>query len=66
MHTQYMIIKVLKTWRFELSVSGLLDCFIRILLSSINKIKKNKDLIDKNSTQVKAVTFLNIQLLHGA
>lgn len=49
MHTQNMIIKVhlLKTWKFELSVSGLLDCFIRILLSSINKIKNNKILIQQ-------------------
>lgn len=49
MRTQNMIIKVhlLKTWKFELSVSGLLDCFIRILLSSINKIKNNKILIQQ-------------------
>lgn len=49
MHTQNMVIKVhlLKTWKFELSVSGLLDCFICILLSSINKIKNKKILIQQ-------------------
>lgn len=47
MHTQNMIIKVLKTWKFELSVSGLLDCFMRILLSNINKIKNKKILIQE-------------------
>lgn len=39
-----MIIKVylLKIWKFELFVLGFLDCFIRILFLSINKIKNNK------------------------
>lgn len=59
MHTQYMIIKVLKTWKFELSVSGLLDCFICILLSSINKIKNKKILIREkfNSIKIKQLNF---------
>lgn len=61
MHTQNMIIKVhlLKTWKFELSVSGLLDCFICILLSSINKIKNKKILIwQKIQLKIKQLNFL--------
>lgn len=59
MHTHNMTIKVLKTWKFELSVSGLFDCFIRILLSSINKKKNKKILIQqKIQLKIKQLNFL--------
>lgn len=70
MHTQNMIIKVhlLKTWKFELSVSGLLDCFICILLSSIDKIKNKKILIwEKIQLKIKQLNFLmcNFYMAHS-
>lgn len=70
MHTHNMIIKVhlLKTWKFELSVSGLLDCFICILLSSIDKIKNKKILIwEKIQLKIKQLNFLmcNFYMAHS-
>lgn len=68
-HTQNMIIKVLKTWKFELSVLELLGCFIPNIFSfQAIIIKKGKKILirKKNSTQYKAVKFPNMQHLHCA
>lgn len=68
-HTQNMIIKVLKTWKFELSVLELLGCFIPNIFSfQAIIIKKGKKILirNKNSTQYKAVKFPNMQHLHCA
>lgn len=68
-HTQNMIIKVLKTWKFELSVLELLGCFIPNIFSfQAIIIKKGKKILirKKNSAQYKAVKFPNMQHLHCA